>query len=144
MKQLLCCFVAVIFSATTFSQTETDRIVNEGIKLYDEGKYEDVLKKYDSALLLNKNHYLANYEKSYTLLTIKQYDACIEVSKFLLEPDPKNSNTKGVCVNLGSALDDKGDEEEALKAFTKRIEQFPDFHLLSPALIRKMRQLKSG
>jgi len=130
MKQLFFCLAAFIFSATVFSQNEIDRIVDEGVKLYDEGKYEEALKKYDSALILNKNHYLANYEKSYTLLTIKKYDECIKISKFLLELDPKNINTKGVYVNLGSAQDDKGDEEEALKAFTKGIEHFPDYHLL--------------
>ena len=130
MKQLFFCFAAFIFSVTVFSQNEIDRIVQEGVKLHDEGKYEEALNKYDSALILKKDHYLANYEKSFTLLTIKKYVECIKISKFLLELDPKNINTKGVYVNLGSAHDDKGDEEEALKAFTKGIDQFPDYHLL--------------
>lgn len=130
MKRLLFFLTALTVSAITFSQTEINRLVDEGVKLHDEGKYEEAIKKYDSAIALDKNHYLANYEKSYTLMVTKKFDECISISKFLLELEPKNINTKGVYVNLGSAQDDKGDVEEAIQTFTKGIGQFPDFHLL--------------
>ena len=130
MKRFLFLLAAFTFSALAFSQGEIDRLVDEGIKLHDEGKYEAALKKYDSAISLNKNHYLANYEKSYTFMVLKKYDECIRISKFLLELEPQNINSKGVFVNLGSAQDDKGEVDEAIKTFTKGIGQFPDFHLL--------------
>jgi tetratricopeptide (TPR) repeat protein len=130
MKKILAWLVFIITVAITYGQDEVARLVNEGIKLHDDRKYEEALIKYDSALHISKNHYLANYEKSYTLMAMKRYDECITISRFLLALEPKNINSKAVYVNLGSALDDKGEETEALKEFSKGIEEYPDFYLL--------------
>lgn len=130
MKKIFFLTLAFLSFGLGNAQDEINRLVKEGIKLHDEGRFEEALAKYDSALAFDKNHYLANYEKSLTFLMTQKFAECIAISRFLLQLEPDNTNTKAVYINLGSALDNKGEKEESIKEFTKAIQLFPDFHLL--------------
>lgn len=122
---LLCC--GYLLPA---QETEIQQLIEEGIALHDKGDFDAAIQKYDAALALDKTHYLANYEKTLSLLYSKRYDECIDICKLLLKLDPKNPNTKSVYVNYGSAVDDKGDSKEAVKIYDKGIKAYPDFYLL--------------
>ena len=50
---------------------EIQRLVKEGVALNDQGDYEGAIKKYDEALAIDKDDYIANYEKSFTCLYAK-------------------------------------------------------------------------
>jgi tetratricopeptide (TPR) repeat protein len=130
MKRIFICFVSCIISITVFAQEELDKIVDEGVALHDKGDYTGAVKKYDEVLAKAPNHFMANYEKAYSLLSLKQYDESIAINKMLAEKFPDNRETKNVYANWGSALDDKGDAAEALNVYDKGIKAFPDFYLL--------------
>jgi hypothetical protein len=109
---------------------EVKKLVEEGILLHDKGDYEGAIKKYDEALAIDKYDLDANYEKSYTCVSAKKYDDCIEICKFMLANFPDNSLLKQVYEVYGNALDDSGNSTEALKIYNEGLKKFPDYYLL--------------
>jgi tetratricopeptide (TPR) repeat protein len=130
MKKLLFAVAMAFISAVSFSQDDLKRLVLEGIDLHDRGYYEEAIRKYDSVLEKDKNHYQANYEKSYTLLMLGKYDECITICKLLADIEPGNADAKYVFVNWGTALDDKGEADAAIGIYDKGISKYPGFYLL--------------
>ncbi len=130
MKRNLLAVLLCLMALPVFSQNDIPRLMKEGVALHDEGKFDEAIRKYDSVLAIDANYYDAMFEKSYTLTMNKGYDECIVLCKRMLAMDPKNTNTRGVYVNWGTALDDKGDPEEAIKVYTEGIGKFPDYYLL--------------
>lgn len=122
--------VCLISASISFAQGNYQQLIDEGIALHDKGDYEGALKKYEEVLAADKNNYLANYEKSFTYFAMQKYPESIELCKFLLKLDPANPNTKSVYINYGSALDNSGDQKQAIKIFDEGIKAFPDFYLL--------------
>ena len=106
------------------------KLVGEGIKQHDKGNYEEAIKKYDEALQIDKDDYDANYEKSMTCLYLKRYEECFTISKYLLYKHADNADIKSVYCNYGSALDDNGDPEGAIKIYEQGLKKFPGFYLL--------------
>src|SRR5215831_1029453 len=130
MKRIVLLAVCLLTTNLIFAQGNVQQIIDEGVALHDKGDYEGAIKKYDEALAIDKNNYLASYEKSFTYLVMKKYAECIELSKFLLKLDPANPNTKSVYINYGSAMDNNGDPDEAIRIFDEGIKGFSDSYLL--------------
>jgi lipoprotein NlpI len=132
MKSLFLFFIVLIcsFSATAQQNSTVAALVKEGIELHDKEDYSAAIKMYDSALLIDKDDYDANYEKSLSCLYLKRYDDCISISKYLIEKHAGNNALSGVYANYGSALDDKGDGEAAIKIFDEGIKKFPAAYLI--------------
>ena len=132
MKSIILSLIITLSSACSFAQQNeaVTKLIKEGIELHDKDLYEAAIKKYDEALLLDKDNYDASYEKSLSCLYAKRYDECVAISKYLLDKHNSNPEIKNVYSNYGSALDDDGKGEAAIAIFDKGIKQFPDFYLL--------------
>jgi tetratricopeptide (TPR) repeat protein len=132
MKSLFLFFIVTIYSlsATAQQNASVAALVKEGIEQHDKGDYSTAIKIYDSALVIDKNDYDANYEKSLSCLYLKRYDDCIAISKYLIEKHAGNTALPGVYANYGSALDDKGEGEAAIKIFDEGIKKFPAAYLI--------------
>lgn len=130
MPKLIFLIAFLCSSIALVAQQDVKQLIEEGVALHDKQDFEGALKKYDEALAIDKNNYLAQYEKSLTLMYMKRYDECIMLCKWLLEKDPKNELTVSVYVTYGSVTDDKGDAKGAVKIFDKGIKQFPNNYLL--------------
>lgn len=130
MRKLLFIALSLLFSTVVLCQQDLDALVKEGVSLHDNGQYEEALKKYNAVLAVDKNHYLANYEKSYTLLALQKYDECIEISKFLLKNFPGNNQNAGVYINYGTCLDLRGKSKQAVDVYDDGIKKFPKEGLL--------------
>ncbi|TMI71759.1 MAG: tetratricopeptide repeat protein [Bacteroidetes bacterium] len=130
MKKAFLCLAIIMISLSSFAQDELDKIIEEGIVLHDRGDYAGAIKKYDEVLAKDPGNFSANYEKGYALLILKRYDECIAINKMLSEKYPDHSEMKNVWINWGSALDDQGDHEGALKIYDKGLVAFPEFYLL--------------
>lgn len=132
MRKLILGFCALLFLSTGFAQRNADvkRLVDEGIVLHDNGDYEGAIKKYDEAIKIDATDYDANYEKSLSLLSAKKYDECIALSNEIIDKFKDNPNLRQVYSNLGSALDDAGRQDEAIKAYDRGLKKFPGYYLL--------------
>lgn len=109
---------------------EIKKLIKEGIGLHDKGDYDGAIKKYDEALKVDKDDFDANYEKAFSLSSAKRYDECIELCKSMTERFTDHALVKEVYSIWGSALDDKGKSEEAIKIFNKGLDRFPTYYLL--------------
>lgn len=101
------------------------QLITEGIELHDKGDYKGAIKKYNEALVIDKNNYNANYEKSFSYYAAKMYDECITISIFIIEQLPETFEKANVYSNYGSALDDKGDKQQAIEIFNDGIKKYP-------------------
>ena len=63
MKKFYLLFLC--FSTLGFAQNkaEAEKKIREGVTLYDEGKYDEALSRYNEALNLDKNNFFALAEK---------------------------------------------------------------------------------
>ncbi len=132
MKIFFFYFIITLSGAVSFAQQKevAAKLIKQGMELHDNGAYEAAIKKYDEALQIDNNDFDANYEKSISCLYSGKYDECIALSRFLLEQYPGKPELKGVYINYGSALDDKGESEQAIEIFDQGIKKFPGYFLL--------------
>ncbi len=101
MPKLIFLIAFLCSSIALVAQQDVKQLIEEGVALHDKQDFEGAIKKYDEVLAIDKNNYLAQYEKSLTLMYMKRYDECIALCKWLLEKDPKNELTPSVYVSYG-------------------------------------------
>jgi len=106
------------------------KLIEEGIKLYDQKEYANALLKYDQALTVDKNNLVAFTEKTMTLLTQKQYGEAIKVCQKAIETHPKDTNLRIIYVSYATAEDELNHPKEALKIYNEGINQFPKYYQL--------------
>lgn len=85
MKKVILFVLMAIFSTVAMAQNDDKRqaaydLVSEGVKLYDDGKYEEALKKFNAALKLDDTYASTYYEKA---LTLRAMDKNKEAKKTL-------------------------------------------------------------
>jgi tetratricopeptide (TPR) repeat protein len=130
MKLLLTLFAGVLLTISLFGQNDKIKeLVSQGTSLHDEGKYDDAIAKYKAALDIDDNSSLANYELSYTYMTIKKYDDAIKYSKKVVAQNSAHQQL-GYIV-WGTSLDMKGYPKEAIKAYEEGLMKFPYSNLLN-------------
>ncbi|HEY6503844.1 MAG TPA: tetratricopeptide repeat protein [Chitinophagaceae bacterium] len=129
MRFLIVSLSLLLFSLTADSQS-ADALVKEGVALHDKGLYDEAIKKYDAAIAIDKDHYLAYYEKSYSLMMAKKYEDCIGLSKYILTTFKDGPENKSVYINYGTCYDYLGKPKESLEIYDEGIKKYPDVGLL--------------
>ena len=133
MKTIFATCLALFLSFSLISQ-EVDQwkiLVQEGIALHDKGDYKEALAKYDEALELDEGNASILYEKSSTLFSLKEYDACIKICQMIINGDKAEPYTLQLAYTIyGTAFDVMGKPEEAIKAYNEGLEVFPDYYHL--------------
>jgi len=64
------------------------------------------------------------------LSVCEKLDACISICKMLLEKYPSHPDLSAVYTNYGSAVDDSGDPQGAIKIFDEGIRKYPGYYML--------------
>ncbi len=125
MKRI--CFLLLLISTVTSAQNpEVAReLVLEGVALYDEGKYSQAISKYDDALKVDKDNFLALAEKAMTLVATRDYSESIKICKKVLKLHP-NEELSMLYVTYGNATDLLNDSKKAIKIYDEGIQKYPN------------------
>ena len=125
MKLLTTLSLGLLISINIFGQQDKIKdIVSQGTDLHDKGKYDEAIVMYKTALQIDENSTLANYELSYTYMAAGQYDNAVKYSKKVIELN--TDNQQGAYIVLGSSLDMQGKPGKAIKAYEEGLEKFPN------------------
>jgi len=130
MKKLILVIGLLLFSSFTFSQSKVDSLIQEGIKCYDDGKYEKAIEIYNEALKLDPNEKDINYEIALTYVKLREYEKAIKHCDILLSGNlNKNIKIQTVIVK-GSALDYLGKTKESIALFEDCLNNVGTHYLL--------------
>ncbi|WP_162055554.1 tetratricopeptide repeat protein [Pontibacter pamirensis] len=133
MKKLLCSLLfCLAIAVTSQAQSSTDvvDIIEEGIRLYEEGNYKAAIEQHKEALKLDAKNPEANYELALTYFALKDMPNAIAYSNAVIKTRVAEPELRAQAhVNKGSALDVSGKPEKAIKEYYRAIKLAPRHHL---------------
>lgn len=132
MKKIFLIVTLLLFNSLLFAQnkTEAERLVNDGVALHDEGKYDLAIAKYDQALLLDKDNFLALTEKAYSLNSLQKYDDAIACCKKVIAVHSSSTELGLVYVTYGNSLDAQNKADDAIRIYDEGLKRFPSYYQL--------------
>lgn len=107
---------------------KSGNLIEKGVKLHDKGDYEGAIEQYLKIPKNDTNYVLMLTELSMTYLEDEQYEKCIKVAREGISYD--NEYGANLYVNLGTALDESGDKEAAIEAYSEGLAKFKKNYLL--------------
>lgn len=121
MKRISVLMILLLMVVASWAQIEektlqVKNLVAEGVKLHDEGKQEEALKKFNAALKLDGTYATAYYEKAYTLFSNGNH----KEAKKVLEKSLKKCKLEDLTLNyklLGDIVDDEGNSRKAIEYY---------------------------
>jgi tetratricopeptide (TPR) repeat protein len=120
-------FPELIFS---FENTVEDYL-KSGITLFNEGKINEAIKQYDSALKIDPNSDIANYEMAVACYVLEMYEFATKYSTISLV-EAKNDTLKQNCyLLLANSLEAQELYQETAEVYLESINSFPkNFQLM--------------
>ncbi|MCD2421446.1 tetratricopeptide repeat protein [Niabella pedocola] len=107
-------------------------LITEGISLHDQRQYAAAIRKYDTVLRIDPVNLVAQYEKSYSLMASKNYKEAMVLSRAIAENKNAEPGMTGNAYSTwGSALDESGDHQQALKIYDEGIKKVPGYYMLN-------------
>ncbi len=113
-----------------YSQESYQDFLDAGIKAYDEGNYQEAITLYEKALELQPSSMGAYYEMGLTYYTLEDYNNAIACFQYAETAMYDVTNKRLLYSTWGSALDDAGKPEEAIKILDRGLELGIDARLL--------------
>jgi antitoxin component YwqK of YwqJK toxin-antitoxin module len=103
-------------------------LIDEGIKLHDEKKYDEAISRYRQVSRNDTNYAWALSELSLTYTVQKDYEKAIEAAREGMKTN--TAFTQDLYLKLGNALDGAGQSEKALTVYKEGLGKFPHSHQL--------------
>lgn len=104
----------LLLAAPLFAQMD---VINEGVALYDQGKYDEAIAKFEAVLAQDPANETAIYELGLTLFAKSDYARCKSV---LVPLTNKKGRHQALSLGiLGNCLDGSGDRAGAIKAYRR-------------------------
>ena len=127
MKKVILFVIMTILSSVAMAQNDEKRqvaydLVTEGVKLYDDGKYEEALKKFNAALKLDDTYASTYYEKALTLRAMGNN----KEAKKTLEKSLQKATWGNIAMNykfLGDITDEEGNARKAIDYYWEALRQ---------------------
>ncbi|MCB9015755.1 MAG: tetratricopeptide repeat protein [Lentimicrobiaceae bacterium] len=128
MKKQILIFGLFLIPTLIYSQINIDSLIQTGIQYHENGQFDKAIEAYKTALEIEPNSPLINYEIAMTYMYAKDYknsiihcDKVIELNdKYLLQ----------AYITKGSSLDYLGETKKSIKLFEAGIKKFGAHHLL--------------
>jgi len=98
-------------------------LIRKGVTAHDEGDYKKALSYYGQVPAGDTNYALALYESALTNLNDSNYEKSIEQAKQVLAL--QYSDRRQTLLNLGTALDEAGKTDEAIKVYDSAARLYP-------------------
>lgn len=124
---LLMCSTGVAYAQTS-SAAPTRDVVAEGVKLYDQGKYEEAVAKYQQALAAAPKDELALGELALAYSALGRDAEAVDICRKLLKANPDSDAM--VYVTLGNSLDALKKPKEATRVYEQGLKHHPDSYNL--------------
>lgn len=105
-----------------------EKLIDEGISLHDNGKYDEAIQKYDKALSIDPENFTASYEKSLTYLAQNRFEETRLLCQSILKIHSGEVGLKDVYVNYGTALDGLKQPEKAIAIYDQGSTFFPTYY----------------
>ena len=128
MKKYFLIFGLLLLSTFLYSQISVDSLVEVGIQYHDNGEFIQAIETYKTALDIEPNSPLVNYEIALTYMYAGDYQNAIKHSDKVIKKNDKY--LLQAYLVKGSCLDYLGKTKESIKLFKKGIKKFGDDHLL--------------
>ena len=128
MKKHFLIFGLLLISTFLYSQISVDSLVEVGIQYHDKGEFIQAIETYKTALDIEPNSPLVNYEIALTYMYTGDYQNAIKHSDKVIKKNDKY--LLQAYLVKGSCLDYLGKTKESIKLFKKGIKKFGDDHLL--------------
>lgn len=128
MKKHFLIFGLLLLSTFLYSQISVDSLVEVGIQYHDNGEFVQAIETYKTALDIEPNSPLVNYEIALTYMYAGDYQNAIKHSDKVIKKNDKY--LLQAYLVKGSCLDYLGKTKESIKLFKKGIKKFGDDHLL--------------
>lgn len=128
MKKHFLIFGLLLLSTFLYSQISVDSLVEVGIQYHDNGEFIQAIETYKTALDIEPNSPLVNYEIALTYMYAGDYQNAIKHSDKVIKKNDKY--LLQAYLVKGSCLDYLGKTKESIKLFKKGIKKFGDDHLL--------------
>lgn len=131
MKKIILYILLNIFVITTLSaqNTKKDKLIAEGIELYDKREYKKAEAKYKEALKINPNSARAKYELALTYLELRKFDDANKLSTEVIKSN-ENELHVGAYALKSEALAEQKKIDEAIKVLHEGIEHKGNAYLL--------------
>ncbi|RYY57408.1 MAG: tetratricopeptide repeat protein [Chitinophagaceae bacterium] len=130
MKRILACLaISLAVCPNLFAQPEND-LVRAGIRLHDEGRFNEAIVKYDSAIQLNPDYYFGYYEKAFSLSSLGKLEESNSIIKKMLKQFPDASDNGMAYCSYGNNFDMLKQPKKALDVYDEGIKKFPGLALL--------------
>jgi tetratricopeptide (TPR) repeat protein len=129
MKRIFLPLVALLSTICCAAQ-DLSLMLNRGIKLHDEDKFEEAIATYDSLIATDASAYLAYYEKSLSLMKWGKYQESIDISTWALKNFPTGEENASFYINTGTCWDLLKNPKKALEVYDEGIKKYPEKSLL--------------
>ncbi|MBF9224105.1 tetratricopeptide repeat protein [Hymenobacter ruricola] len=124
---LLTCSVGVA-GAQTSSPAPARDVVAEGVKLYDQGKYDEAVAKYQQALAAAPKDEVALSELALAYNALGRNAEAVDICQKLLKANPDSDAM--VYVTLGNSLDALKKPKEATRVYEQGLKRHPNSYEL--------------
>lgn len=130
MKRAICLvLLCICITPGLFAQTLTAaEYIEEGIKLHDKGDYNGAIDFYKKALLADSRSAHATYEMASSYHELKDYSNSIKYCDKVIAAN--NGYVDQAYILKGSAYDNLGQPQEAIKIYKKALQQYNSNFLL--------------
>ncbi len=112
----------------TIPLINSGKVIQEGVALHDEGKYEEAIAKYLTIPESDTNYIVMLSELMYSYTSSGQDQKALEAGYPVKDIDSPNNAT--ILMVIGNALDNLGKREEAITVYRDALKKFPYVHLL--------------